>query len=199
MEMLPTPLPVVTDSVRDPAEPWEIRQRKTVSDSHRLDSQAVWPNLARVEACVTPIPDPCMVTECDPVRPTFVVPANLTAATPSKDTAIVLLPDCWATVVEILRLPELPCPEAMHRVDVEEVHEVAWQAVSPIRTEPLDACEPKPLPKIETLVEPVIAKFALAAELTVLLLKEKTWLVLPAFNPTVIATFSDRAIPFPLA
>ena len=69
---LPGLLPTVIITRRVPREPCPIRHLTAVADSHSVPSHIVLPSRMRPVYVVSPMLDPCTVTETDPVPPAFI-------------------------------------------------------------------------------------------------------------------------------
>ena len=74
---LPGLLLMVIITRRVPREPCPVRHLTDVSDSHSVPSHIVPPSWMRPVYVVSPMLDPCTVTETDPVPPTFMRLATL--------------------------------------------------------------------------------------------------------------------------
>ena len=104
--------PKVTEMPRLPAPSLAALQRIDVSDSHSVDSHPVCPPRPIAVRAASPSPDPCTVTDVEPVPATLLRDAPLMLPA-SIEYPSVRLPTRVATVTEtgpVLRVPALALP-----------------------------------------------------------------------------------------
>ena len=124
-----------------------------VSDAHSVPSQPVSPDRTVAVYATSPSPDPCTVTDADPVPARFPPPTTLTQPE-SADHAWLRLPDLSPTVIATRRVPRAPCPPR-HLTDVSDSHSVPSHPVCPSRPIAVKTIRPMPPPCTVTDVDPV--------------------------------------------
>lgn len=152
----PLPPTVITVRRLPPVPPLPIH-RTLVSDCHLDPSQELLPILTASLPVLSPNPNPCNVTLVPPVPATFVVRNTLTLPV-STLTAPLTLPTRSPAVNDICLLLASPCSH-WQRSEVSDSHLVRSHPVCPIRTDPLNAAHPIPVPCNVMLLPPVAPIF----------------------------------------
>ena len=189
---LPDLSPTVTTPRRVPRAPCPPMHLTDVSDSHSVPSHPVCPARPIAVKTITPIPDPCTVTDADPVPP-LLYPRVKLSLPPSIEYAAVPVPVNPPVVSITRRVLEPPRP-AMHLTDVSDSHSVPSQPVCPSRPIAETTISPMPAPSIVTDVDPVPPLLDRDSTLTLASSTEIPMLPVPARSPTVIVT---RRVPAP--
>ena len=133
--MLPIVSPAVITTRRVPLTPCPARHLTDVSDSHSVPSHPVRPCRPLAVYDTSPMPDPCTVTDPDPVPARFTRRVTLTAPR-SAVHACVMVPTRSPDVITTRRVPPSPCP-TRHLTDVSDSHAVPSHPVRPSRALPV--------------------------------------------------------------
>ena len=120
--------PAVNTAVFVPRAPKFAMHRAEVSDSHFVPSHPVCPPLTKAVSDARPNPDPCTVTDADPV-PTRLLRDTADKPWISNEHPSVLLPLRSPIVTTAEALPRALCPPVMHRIDVSAIQLVPSQSV----------------------------------------------------------------------
>jgi hypothetical protein len=194
-DILPTHSPVVNVDRRVSLDPCPTRHRTDVSDSHSVPSHPVCPMCPIAVSDTSPSPDPCTVTDADPVPARFCCRDTLTLPA-SNDIATELLPLRSPAVIATRRVPGTPCP-TRHRTDVSDSHSVPSHPVCPIRPIAVSDTSPSPDPCIVTDADPVPARFDFRVALKLTTSVEYMALAVPSLSLAVIAIRRVPWIPRP--
>ena len=151
--------PRVTKMPRLPAPSLAALHCIDVSDSHSVDSHPVCPARPIAVSDVSPSPDPCTVTDVEPVPATLLRDAPLMLP-PSIEYPSVMLPPRSPAVTSAAAVPRVPWPPVMHRTDVSDSHSVPSHPVCPARPMAVSAASPSPVPCTVTDADPVSAPLA---------------------------------------
>ena len=193
--MLDARSPAVITTRRVPRPPWPMRHRNDVSDSHSVPSHAVCRSRALLVLVMSPMPDPCTVTDADPVLPRLPRRSTLLAGM-SADQAWLLLPIRSPVVNTTRRVPRAPCP-TRHLTDVSDSQSVPSHLVCPC-LEPIEYARNPMLEPCKVIdVDPVPARLARRAALTIPTSYDQEALALPSLLPTVITTRRVPRVPCP--
>ena len=180
---LPSCIPAVTATGRQPAHPCASWHSTAVSEAHALASMLLPANAPRPEAPVSPSAMPTTVTLLDPEAAPLRGTALDTAGELSDMATVVLcsaFPEVTATRIE----PPSPAP-ALPSTVVSECHQLPSHVVP--RTRPTEDVNrhPKPAPARSSVADPVDGWFSLPAPLAAASSHDITTVALPCSTPAV--------------
>ena len=170
--------------------------RTDVSDSHSVPSHPVCPPRPFTVSAASPSPDPCTVTDADPVPPVL-LRVMMLIIPPSIDTAILIDPPRPPAVTTAMVMPLALWPPIIHRTDVSDSHSVPSHPVCPARPIDVSVVSPSPDPCTVTSAEPVPATLLRDAPLMLPPSIEYPSVMLPPRSPAVTSAAAVPRVPWP--